>query len=60
MVPKNVTSVVFPDDENYMWIKNYSYKVFKLPGNSKVTSISVNPGDRIVYKFHYLTVSKSK
>jgi hypothetical protein len=60
VVPEGIHFVLLPDDENYMWIKNYSYKIFDLPGNSKITLISVNPGDRIIYKFHYLSVSKLK
>jgi Dolichyl-phosphate-mannose-protein mannosyltransferase len=57
-IPKNVSYVVFPDDENYQWIKNYPYEVFELPGNSRVTLISVNPGDKIIYKFHFLSIIK--
>lgn len=58
-IPKDINSILFPDDENNLWIKNYPYKVFNLPGKSKITLISVNPGDRIIYKFHYFTVIKS-
>ncbi len=60
IIPKNVTDIVFPDDENYQYIINYPYKVFNLPGNSKVTLLKVNSGDVISYKFHYLTVFKAK
>jgi len=58
-IPKDIDSIIMPDDENYAWIRNYPYKIFNLPGNSKITLISVNPGDKIVYKFHYFTIFKT-
>lgn len=57
-IPKNVSNVVLPDDQNYQWINNYPYKVFELPGNSRVALMSVSPGDKIVYKFHFFSVVK--
>jgi hypothetical protein len=56
-IPKNIKTVLLVDDENYKWVKNLQFKTYKFPGNSVVTSIPVKEGEKIVYKFHYLTVS---
>src|SRR5260221_10794953 len=52
----NIKNVVFTDDDAYLWIKNYPYKLFCLPGNSVITVISVLPNTKIKYGYHHLNI----
>lgn len=56
VIPNNIKNVVFVDDNNFQWIKDYPYEVFNLPGNSNVSLMSVSPGDKIEYKYHLFTI----
>jgi len=56
LIPKNITTVVFPDDNAYQWIHKHSYKIFTLPGNSTIVSISVASDNIILYKYHSIKV----
>jgi 4-amino-4-deoxy-L-arabinose transferase-like glycosyltransferase len=58
-IPNNISYVVLPDDENYQWITDYPYRVFELPGNSRVAVLTVNPGDKLIYKFHFLSIVRN-
>lgn len=56
LIPSGITTVVFPDDNAYTWIKKYPFKTYILPGNSMVTSISVTPKTKIKYNFNSLQI----
>jgi hypothetical protein len=55
-IPHGITSIVFPDDNAYSWIKNYPYKIYHLPGNSTITSISVSENNKIKYSYQSLEI----
>lgn len=52
--PKDVKYVIFPDDDAYKWIINAQYRVYKLPGNSTVTVVTIKPNTKIIYNYHYV------
>lgn len=57
-IPKNIKKIVFTDDASFSWIKNYPYNIYSLPGRSRLTSISVDPLDKIIYDYHSLSILK--
>lgn len=57
-VPKGITTIIFPDDQAYTWIKGYPFKTDHLPGNSIITVLSVKPNDKILYNYHSIKIEK--
>lgn len=55
-LPSGTSSVIFPDDEAYLWIKKYPYKIIHLPGNSTISYISVLDTNKIVYGYHSIEI----
>jgi hypothetical protein len=58
VIPDNITTVVFPDDESKNWIKNHAFRVYELPGNSSITSISISPNTSLNYSYQSVKVAK--
>lgn len=57
-IPTNTTSVVFPDDDAYKWIKKQPITIFHLPGNSIIAEIKVLPNQMLHYKYHEVTINE--
>lgn len=56
IIPKNISTIVFMDDETSTWIKNHAFKTFNLAGNSQLTIISISKRTKIKYDYHYLAI----
>jgi len=57
-VPKNAKTIVFMDDAATSWVKMPAKKIYELPGNSTITTISVKPNNTLVYDYHMITLKK--
>lgn len=57
-ISNRITSIVLIDDAASDWIKNYPHETFFLPGNSTITSASIEPSSAIQYGYHSLEVNK--
>lgn len=57
-IPDRIKIVLFTDDNAQSWMKNYSAKTYKLPGNSGVTTIEVKTGDTLKYNYHNAFIEK--
>ena len=55
-IPENIEKIVFMEDEAYKWIKSYPYKKIDLPGNSKITVISVPANSKLIYDYHSIRI----
>jgi hypothetical protein len=58
LIPYKITNVVFMDDAASSWVKQPTKKIYKLPGNSTITSFSVKPGDTVVYDYKTISLKK--
>lgn len=57
-IPQNIKTVVFMEDAASTWVKDQTVKNYRLPGNSTITTLSVKPGDTVLYNYHSVTIKK--
>jgi hypothetical protein len=57
-IPEHINTVVFMDDRSATWTKINTKKIYKLPGNSTITVISVKPNDELSYDYHTIYIKK--
>jgi len=57
-IPEKINKVVFMDDGASSWTQFDKKKIYNLPGNSKITVVSVKPGDELNYDYHKIIFKK--
>lgn len=51
-IPRNVSVIVFLDDNSFDWIQNNNFIKYNLPANSSITSIKTKKGQEIYFGYH--------
>lgn len=57
-IPDHINTVVFMDDKAVSWVKDNMKKIYKLPGNSTITVISVKPNEKLYYDYQEVKTKK--
>ncbi len=57
-IPHHINTVVFMDDGAATWTKVDTKKIYKLPGNSTITTISVKPNEKLSYNYYEVFIKK--
>lgn len=55
-IPSNIKTLVLTDDKASGYVKDYPGKTYKLPGNSFITSISIEKNVRMIYGYHRIEI----